>query len=221
VEPEEEEIMATVMDRPTTAVSAYPIDVQADFPSNPGRLYAVPILGFVIRYILLIPHLIMLGILMYAVMAVQLFAWIPVLFGGSYNQGLYNFTSGFLRWYLNVIGYMLGLTDAYPPFGFSEQPGSPIRVTFNRPEQSNRLFAVPVIGILIREVLLIPHLIAVYVLAIVCGVISLVAWIPVLFSGSYPTWAYKLFTGYMRWASRVFGYLLGLTDVYPPFSLGN
>lgn len=213
--------MSTVMDRTAGAMgtASYPVNFEADYPSNPGRLYAVPILGYLIRYVLLIPHLIALEILFFIVYILQIVTWIPVLFGGSYPEGLYNFVSGMMRWSSNCAAYMLGLTDKYPPFGFAEQDDFPVRVTFDRPMQSNRFFAIPLIGLWVKEIILIPHFIALAVLGFVNLLVHLVAWIPVLFGGTYPTWAYSISTGTIRWSVRVFAYFLGLTDVYPPFRL--
>lgn len=210
--------MATVMDRPPTTTSSFPINFQADYPSNPGRLYAVPIIGLAIRYILLIPHLIALYILAILVGIVQLFAWIPVLTAGSFSEALYSFEAGFLRWSDNVGAYLLGLTDSYPPFALGQQDDFSVRVSFERPQSSNRLFAIPIVGYVLRYILLIPHFIALAVLGIVALLVALVAWIPVFASGTYPSWAYQLFTGLLRWHTRVFGYFFGLTDAYPPFS---
>ena len=213
--------MSTVMDRTAGAMgtSSYPVNFEADFPSNPGRLYAVPILGYVIRYLLLIPHLIALEILFLIVYVLQLVTWIPVLFGGNYPEGLYNFVAGTMRWGANTGAYFYGLTDKYPPFGFAEQDDFPVRVSFERPGQFNRLYAIPFIGLLIKEIILIPHIIALYILVAVTGIIHLVAWIPVLFGGNYPGWAYSMTTGTLRWSLRVIAFALGLTDVYPPFRL--
>jgi hypothetical protein len=99
--------------------------------------------------------------------------------------------------------------------------GYPVSVTFQRQPSYNRFFAIPLIGIIARSVLLIPHFIALYIVGAITGLMHLVAWFPVLTSGSYPEWAYTWSTGTMRWSARVIAYLFGLTDQYPPFALGS
>src|SRR5437868_3681392 len=94
----------------------------------------------------------------------------------------------------------------------------PVQLTVARPESSNRVWAIPLIGICIKDIILIPHFIVLYVLGLVVGVCQLVIWIPVLFTGSYPDWAFGLVAGTTLWSVRVYSYLLGLTDRYPPFS---
>jgi D-xylose transport system permease protein len=205
----------------TTAVPSYPVDFQVDYPQNPGKLYAVPLLGIFIREILLIPHIIVLYLLTLLVGLINLIAWVPVLFGGSYHPGLYNFVSGYLRWSGNVSAYFLGLTDTYPPFSRDQQEDFPVRVTFEPPERSARFWAIPVIGYVARSLALIPHAIALIVVTLVVYVVHLAAWVPVLFRGTYPRWAYWLSCGAIRWTLRVNAYFYGLTDQYPPFSLAG
>jgi hypothetical protein len=47
---------------------------------------------------------------------------------------------------------------------------------------------------------------------------SCVAWLVILFSGSYPQGLYNFGVGVLRWLIRVEAYLLLLVDQYPPFS---
>ena len=140
-------------------------------------------------------------------------------------MGLYELVGGFLRWNTRVNAYLLGLTDLYPPFRLadnsSEDHPYPVQVEFAVPDRSNRFWAVPLLGILIKLIVLIPHLILLYVLGVVAGIVQLVLWIPVLFGGTYPGWGYELVGGFLRWSTRVYAYLFGLTDQYPPFRLGR
>ena len=92
---------------------------------------------------------------------------------------------------------------------------------FTVPEEHNLFWAIPVIGILVKLIILIPHMILLYVIAIVASVLTLVTWIPVLFNGHYPAWGYEIVGGYLRYYTRMSAYLYGLTDQYPPFRLGQ
>ena len=95
----------------------------------------------------------------------------------------------------------------------------PIVLTASRPPSSSRFWAIPIIGAFVKGIILIPHLIILYVLGIVLGISHLVIWIPVLFTGHYPEWAYGLNAGYLRWVTRLAQYFYGLTDFYPAFSM--
>jgi hypothetical protein len=81
--------------------------------------------------------------------------------------------------------------------------------------------SIPVIGIVAKEILLIPHLFAMYLLNTVAGAVLLITWIPVLFTGQYPEVEASVLGGILRWQTRVAAYFLGLTDRYPPFRLAE
>jgi hypothetical protein len=73
-----------------------------------------------VKWLLAIPHYIVLFFLGIAALAVVIVAWFAILFTGRYPRGLFDFVEGVIRWNNRVIGYALTLvTDAYPPFQLS------------------------------------------------------------------------------------------------------
>ena len=68
------------------------------------------------RYLLVIPHAIVLAFLGIAAAFVILIAWFAVLFTAKWPDGLRDFMVGYIRWLTRVNGYALLLTDEYPPF---------------------------------------------------------------------------------------------------------
>jgi Domain of unknown function (DUF4389)/Protein of unknown function (DUF2510) len=73
-------------------------------------------------------------------------------------------------------------------------------------------------GLLLRQIAALPHYIVLAILGIVTFVIWLVVQWVILFRGSYPRSMFDLVAGITRWQIRVSGYVLGLSDRYPPFS---
>jgi hypothetical protein len=70
-----------------------------------------------IKWVLAIPHYIVLCFLSVAAFVVWIIAWFTILFTGHYPRSLFGFTSGVLRWALRVEAYAILLTtDKYPPF---------------------------------------------------------------------------------------------------------
>jgi hypothetical protein len=70
-----------------------------------------------VKWLLAIPHFIVLIFLHIAVFVVAVIAWFAILFTGRYPQGLFEFVEGVLRWGNRVVAYALILvTDEYPPF---------------------------------------------------------------------------------------------------------
>ncbi len=104
----------------------------------------------------------------------------------------------------------------------SQSPAYPVHVTIPKPERSSRLLALATLVFLVPKlVLVLPHLIILYVLGLASVVATIVGQIAVLITGQYPAGLFDVVSGIVRWQVRVNAYILGLTDVYPPFRLGN
>jgi hypothetical protein len=73
-----------------------------------------------VKWLLAIPHYIVLVFLWIGAFFAVVFAWFAILFTGRYPQGLFTFVQGVFRWTNRVVGYSLVLvTDQYPPFRLS------------------------------------------------------------------------------------------------------
>ena len=70
-----------------------------------------------IKWLLAIPHYIVLFLLNLASFVVVIVAWFAILITGRYPQGMFGFVEGVIRWVVRVTAYTLTLvTDHYPPF---------------------------------------------------------------------------------------------------------
>ena len=70
-----------------------------------------------VKWLLAIPHYIVLVFLEIAVVVVVIIAWFAILFTGRYPRGMFDFVVGVWRWTLRVDAYaFLLVTDRYPPF---------------------------------------------------------------------------------------------------------
>jgi len=90
--------------------------VRLDFPypdAKEGLNRWLPI----VKWLLAIPHYIVLFFLWIAAIVSIVIAWFAILFTGQYPQGLFTFVEGVIRWTNRVVGYAVILvTDEYPPF---------------------------------------------------------------------------------------------------------
>ena len=70
-----------------------------------------------VKWVLAIPHAIVLAFLYVGVVFAVIAAWFAILFTGRYPRGLFDFVEGVLRWHNRVVAYAFVLViDEYPPF---------------------------------------------------------------------------------------------------------
>ena len=81
-----------------------------------------------VKWLLAIPHYIVLFFLGIAAFFVSIFAWFAILFTGRYPAGRSSSSKGVYRWHDRVIGYAFILvTDKYPPFRLGPSPRRLVR----------------------------------------------------------------------------------------------
>jgi hypothetical protein len=201
-------------------MAPYPVQFDIARDASQSRLTNFPLgIGTLIRSILLIPHLIILYFLGIVAFVVYFIATFAILFTGNYPQGLLNFFAGYTRWNSNMYGYFASLYDKYPPFSMDQQADYPLKFAVEYPASLSRLLNFPQgIGLFIKFILAIPHLIVLAFLFIAAFVVVFIAQFAILFSGSFPEGMHTFVVGVGRWSTRVNAYLYALTDKYPPFS---
>ena len=98
-----------------TVLSSYPVRVDARLDPHLSRWL------WLVKWVLTIPHYIVLFFLWIAVLVVVIVAWFAILFTGRYPRGMFDFVEGVIRWHNRVIAYAWVLvTDRYPPFRLTQ-----------------------------------------------------------------------------------------------------
>lgn len=140
-------------------------------------------------------------------------AGLAILARGVYPSYVLTLNKSLLSLSTRIAAYLLVLTDEYPSIEVNEK----IRVEFpeiNGGQSLNR--GLP----LVKWLLAIPLYIVGSVYVIYALMLSVVAWITVVFTGTYPEWCVEGVTGTIAFWNRVYGYAVVLvTDEYPTFSL--
>jgi len=101
-------------DQYPSVVDEQAVHLEIDYPDVESDLNRwMPL----IKWLLAIPHYIVLGFLMIGAVFAVVIAWFAILFTGKYPEGLFNYVVGVFRWGLRVQAYaFLLVTDQYPPF---------------------------------------------------------------------------------------------------------
>ena len=212
-----------------STTSPYPLRITGELSPQLSRGL------WLVKWLLAIPHFIVLFFLWIAFLALSVIAFFAILFTGRYPRALFEFNVGVLRWSWRVGFYSYSAlgTDRYPPFTLTDVSDYPARLEVDYPESLSR-------GLVLVKwwLLALPHylVVAVFVGGAwtattgagaewiwssggLVGLLVLFAGITVLFTGRYPKSLYDFVLGMNRWVFRVAAYAGLMTDAYPPFRL--
>jgi hypothetical protein len=200
----------------------HPVQFRVEMPASPrDRLAAF------FRPLLAIPHLLLVGGPALGVLGggyrtgalgalavlIALFDWFAILFTGSPIRTLEPLKRLYLGWRAHVLAYASFLRDEYPPFGEAPYPAS------------LELPATPAVrdraDILLRPIMLIPHVVVLAVLILIWIVAALVSWLWLSIAGGLPTGLWRFNRDVLAYSLRVESYALLIHDVFPPFALNE
>jgi hypothetical protein len=207
-----------------TAASTYPARLDARL-DNPGRWL------WLVKWVLVLPHIIVLVFLWLGVTVLTVVAGFAILFTGTYPRSIFDFNVGVMRWTWRVSYYAISGfgTDKYPPFSLQGDADYPADFTVDYPDRLSR-------GLVLVKwwLLAIPHYLVVAVFAGGWGVgwmgnwrvagggglIALLAVIAMVITAvkrEYPQTLFDFIMGMNRWCFRVLAYAALMRDEYPPF----
>ena len=106
--------LALLTDRYPSTVDEQSVHLDIDYPDVEQDLSRwLPL----VKWLLAIPHYIVLAVLIVVAIVAVVIAWFAILFTGRYPRGLFDYVVGVGRWALRVQAYaFLLVTDRYPPF---------------------------------------------------------------------------------------------------------
>jgi hypothetical protein len=211
------------------APSTYPLKVEGELDEPLSRW------RWLVKWVLIIPHVIVLVFLWIAFVVLTIVAFFAILFTGRYPRGIFDFNVGVLRWTWRVGFYSYSAlgTDRYPPFTLDDVPEYPGRLHVEYPQALSRGL------VLVKWLLALPHYLVVGVFAGgawaglnaasnhggwssgggLIGLMVFISAVALLFTGRYPRSIFDFIMGMNRWVYRVAAYATLMTDAYPPFRL--
>ena len=186
---------------------AYPLEIRGDPSPELSRWL------WLIKWILAIPHFIVLIFLYIGVVVVWFIAWWAVLITARYPRWMFTYMVGVSRWTWRVSFYagVLG-TDRYPPFSLASDDEYPADLLVEYPERLSRLKVIFKFWLLA-----IPQYIVTSFFDSIGLALSVFAGIALLFTGRYRGDMFGTQMALNRWKWRVVGYKSFLYDDYPPF----
>jgi len=193
--------------------AAYPVSFTFDPPDHIARWRPL------VSWLLAIPHFFILYFVQLVTSVVVLVGWFAILFTGKLGEGLARFPIMLLRYQTRVQTYSMFLQEEYPPFEFPSEGTDVGDYPRMRIEVDPALEDRNRVTTFFRPILIIPHVIALAFLGIAAAFVMFVAWFAVLITGKWPDGLRDFLLGFFRWATRVNGYAMLLTDEYPPFTL--
>src|SRR6185437_13544427 len=110
----------------------YPAGFEITYPSELNRWLPL------VKWLLVIPHLIVLFFVGIGAFFVLIYGFFAVLFTGRWPRGAFDYLVGTLSWTYRVLAYYHLMTDAYPPFSLADDPGYPLRLNVDYPERVER-----------------------------------------------------------------------------------
>jgi hypothetical protein len=212
-----------------SATTAYPARLEGRLDQPLSRWL------WLVKWILVIPHAVVLAFLWLAVVVLTFVAGVAILFTRTYPRSLFDFNVGVMRWTWRVAFYTVAAfgTDRYPPFSLRSDPTYPADFDVEYPEQLSR-------GLVLVKwwLLAIPHYL---VVAIFAGgwtlpfsddtwqaggtglvtLLAVIAMVITLVGRGYPQPLFDFIMGLNRWCYRVLAYAALLRDEYPPFRLDS
>ncbi len=170
-----------------------------------------------IKFVLAVPHLIVTSALQTVATWLAYFGYWLVAFTGSMPQAVHLLLEMSFQWTTRIWAWIGGITDVYPPF--ETDPEYPVEIPVAKPENPSQGWAVAGIFVAPKLLIALPHFIVLGFLLIGAVVAMWFGFIVAAITGRLPAGIQDYLVGVSQWQLRVFAWIAGLVDEYPPFSL--
>jgi hypothetical protein len=168
-----------------------------------------------VKWLLALPHYILLVILYFAAWFVLIAAFFAVLFTRRYPPALFQFLVSVMRWHERVTAYTYLMVDQYPPFKLEPDPSYPVTLEVDYPENGVDRWRP-----LVAWLFAIPYLFVAGILSYIAQILVFFAFFAILFTRRFPRGMFDIVVVSQRWLTRGYAYAAFMTTRYPPFVWG-
>ena len=169
-----------------------------------------------VHWVLAIPHLAVVNVLQAVARLLFFIYWVIFVFTGNLHRGLYDMLALHERYSARANGFLLGYSEAYPPFDFDMGPednGAYPPVTLSLPEPPETPPRVAALNWLLA----IPHYLVLVVFGIGAALAAIIAWFAVLFTGAWPSGLRDFVVRVSNYYYRIWSYVVMVENDYPKF----
>jgi Domain of unknown function (DUF4389) len=188
----------------------YPVVYRADYQAAQHRVATI------FRLVLAVPHIIMWALILVPSLALAVLGWSAALVIGRLPGPIRRFQVATLTYVTRVTGYLVLLTDRWPPFPWQEpRRPYPVRITVAPAAPLPRLRTLVVLP------LALPAILTAILFGVVACMLAIGAWLAIIFTGRLPRTIYDMQQLAIGFQSRTLGHFpLLLTHVYPWYESG-
>ncbi|MBI1844132.1 MAG: DUF4389 domain-containing protein, partial [Actinobacteria bacterium] len=169
-----------------------------------------------VNWVLYIPHALILSALQSLARVVFFVYWLMLIFTGKLHPGVFGVMVMYERYNARAGGFLVGWSQAYPPFEFStgavDNNGYPaVRLNLPAaPESASRSAGLNVLKA-------IPHYVVLMIFLIGAAVAAVIGWFAVLFTGAWPHGMRDFLVQVNNYQYRIWTYVTMVDNNYPRF----
>jgi hypothetical protein len=182
----------------------YPVLISLNRESRSSRLHLFFAFFIALPVMIVLFFKGILGLIYHAL------AWWIVLFTGRYPQSFWEYNKNMAVANAQLSAYFSHLTDVKPSSDFNSLSSHPVKIELAYPERISRLV------LLFGFFMVIPHFIMFFFRAIGLYFVVLIAFLAILFTGTYPEGLWNYSYRFFRFTTRLNFFLNFLTDKRPP-----
>jgi len=166
----------------------------------------------------LLPHFLVFMVYTLLSLVLGMINHVVVMFTGEVVEDFAEIQEKTLRYFLSINVSAIGIVEEMPVFTGRKDIDYALQMDVTYPLRHSRILALMRLTVAGIFLVTLPHLLILVVLNLVIPIFYLAGIISILLTARWPHFLFDFLTKYFRYLSRVLAFMIGLVDVYPPFT---